>query len=132
MPRRGKMNWNTIKLWLLTKPLPRSGIPAIIGALLGLLTNLIAACVFKSGEIQWSVLPQIPTVWVAVVLLATGILYQKKVYDYDNRALSVLDESKQELAGSITQFYAAKIDQGQIDELQEADQKLRQIFQRDQ
>ncbi len=59
---------------------------------------------------------------------ALGIVYQQRIYAYDNCSISVLEDSKEGLAESITEFYANKIKAGQIDELADADKKLRKIF----
>ena len=122
------MSLSTVRLFLLTKPLPRAAIPALIGAIVGLLTNLLAAEIYKSGRIDWGSLPSKGTFWAVIVLVGIGIFYQKKVYSYDTRTLSVLEESKRGVAAGITEFYSEKIKLNEIDELLEADTKLRKIF----
>ena len=117
--------------WLLIHPLLRSAVPAIIGAILGLMTNFVAGAVQVSGKISWVEIPRQGAFWVGVAGLALGIYYQKKVYEADRYTRSILEESKEGLADSLGTFYAEKIISGDIDELEAADKKLRKIFRKD-
>lgn len=119
-------------LWLLTHPLARSIVPAIAGAVVGLMTNFVAGAVQTSGNIAWGDIHRQGAFWIGIVFLAVGIYYQKKVFDADRDTRSVLEESKEGLAESLGTFYADKIAAGDIDELEAADKKLRKIFRKDQ
>ncbi|MCB1227761.1 MAG: hypothetical protein KDK99_18225 [Verrucomicrobiales bacterium] len=114
--------------WLLIHPLSRSAIPAIVGAVVGLMTNFVAGAVQVSGKVMWSDIHRQTAFWIGMVVLGLGIFYQKKVHETDRESRSVLEESKEGLAESLGTFYAEKIAAGDIDELEVADKKLRKIF----
>lgn len=120
---------NLVKGWLFAHPFPRAAMPAVLGAVLGLQTNILSSAIYKDDQAQWHLLLRESSFWWGIVFLAAGIWYQERIYRHDNRTGNVLDASKEELAGSIAQFYRSKIDAGQIDELAEADKKLRKVFQ---
>ena len=117
--------------WLLTHPLARSVVPAIVGAVVGLMTNFIAGAVQVSGKVAWGDIHRQSAFWIGIVFLAAGICYQKKIFEADQDTRSVLEESKEGLADSLGTFYADKIAAGDIDELEAADKKLRKIFRKD-
>lgn len=117
--------------WLLTHPIPRSGLPALVGALLGLMTNFIAGAVQVNGKVAWAEIPRQGSFWIAVVILVIGIYYQKKIFEADQGKRSVLEKSKEGLADSLGTYYSKKIADGNIQELEDADKKLRKIFSKD-
>lgn len=117
--------------WLLTNPLARSVVPAIVGAVVGLMTNFIAGAVQSEGKIAWGEIHRQLSFWIGIAFLAAGIFYQKKIFETDQGTRSVLEDSKEGLAESLGTFYADKIAAGDIDELEAADKKLRNIFRKD-
>lgn len=117
--------------WLVIHPFPRSAVPALVGAIVGLMTNFIAGAVQVEGEISWGEIHRQGAFWIAITVLAVGIYHQKKVYEADKDRRSVLEESKEGLAENLGEFYADKIKTGDINELEAADKKLRKIFRKD-
>ena len=114
--------------WMIVKPLPRAAIPAVSGAVIGFLTNVLSAVVYRDGRVEWASLFSEKPFWVGIAILGVGIFYQYAVCDQDSRSNSVLEDSKEGLAQDITDLYVKKIRAGEIDELVEADRKLRKIF----
>jgi hypothetical protein len=124
---------NTLELkalgnWVVSNPWPRAGIPAVVGAVLGFLTNILSSAVYQNDKIEWAKLFQQGTFWFAILFLLIGIFYQIAIYNQDNRTQSVLEKSKEGLAENLAAYYSKKIEAGDINDLVESDKKLREIF----
>jgi hypothetical protein len=96
------------------------------------MTNFVAASVQSESHVQWSKIPSELPFWIGVAALSAGAFYQKRVFDLDQGSLSLLDTSKAKAADKLSAYYSTKIENGDIDELEAADSKLRRIFAKDQ
>lgn len=104
----------------------------MVGAIVGLMTNFVAASAQTEGRVHWSKIPSELPFWLGVAALSAGIFYQKRVFDLDQGSLSLLDRSKAKAADKLSAYYSKKIEAGDIDELEDADSRLRRIFAKDQ
>ena len=120
--------------WLLDSPWPRTFIPLAGGVLGGFLTNTLAVEITVTNSIVWRRIPHTVSFWgIAVIAIAVGI-YQVCVFRRDQRAAQknerdeIFSEVGRRSVDALSEHYTQMIQNGEIDQLQKEDKKLKSIF----
>ncbi|MEI6071566.1 MAG: hypothetical protein WCS31_07225 [Verrucomicrobiae bacterium] len=116
--------------FLVVSPFWRGGVPLFIGAVIGLLTNLLSTHMIVNGTIVWERFFTTRMPLIILVLIVISVMHQVWIHKYDLGEVPLLQKAKERIIADIGNFYAKKLKTGEINDLVEADQKMRSIFEK--
>jgi hypothetical protein len=126
-----------MKKWLTESPWPRTFVPLLSGAIVGLLGNACVAEISDLHGLKWASLPRTFPFWGITAVTVIAGIYQVFVFRTDEvlaRRRRELEESEifQEVGKRSVEAIAARynkmIREGDLDQLEEENRRLRAIF----
>lgn len=65
----------------------------VMTVLIGILSSVLASQIMPNGKLDWSLLPEVSSFWILIVIASMWLYIQVRFLNYDESVLNFLDDN---------------------------------------